>query len=110
MIARTWRGHTRVEDADAYTRLLERTGVRDCRATPGNQGVVVLRRVEGQTAEFLFISFWEDFDAIRRLAGPDVEKAFYYPEDDEYLLGKEPRVTHYEVPAGVAPAAAAGIP
>ena len=52
------------------------------------------------------ISFWEDFDAIRRFAGPHPEKAVYYPEDDRFLLGKEPNVAHYEVAAQI-PAAPA---
>jgi heme-degrading monooxygenase HmoA len=59
--------------------------------------MMVLRRLEKETAEFLVLSFWEDFDAVRRFAGPQPEKAVYYPEDDRFLLGKEPSVTHYEV-------------
>jgi heme-degrading monooxygenase HmoA len=99
MIARVWRGHTRAVDADAYMGFLERTGLADYRATPGNEGALVLRRVENGTAEFVLISFWRDFEAIRRFAGPDAEKAFYYPEDERFLLGKEPHVSHYEVAA-----------
>ncbi len=111
MIARIWRGHTRAVDAETYTRLVERTGLPDYRSTPGNAGAMILRRIENGTAEFLVVSFWEDFDAIRRFAGPDVEKAFYYPEDDQFLLGKEPHVTHYEVasPGAVAVAAPEGL-
>jgi hypothetical protein len=33
----------------------------------------------------------------RRFAGSDLERAIYYPEDDDFLLEKEPTVTHYEV-------------
>lgn len=97
MIARVWRGCTPADKADAYAALLERTGLSDYRATPGNRGVLALRRIQGGVAEFELISFWESFEAIRRFAGPDEEKAFYYPEDDEFLLEKEPRVAHYEV-------------
>ena len=32
--------------------------------------------------------------------GPDPERARYYPEDEEYLLGFEPTVEHFEVLAG----------
>ncbi len=95
----------RASDAEAYSEFLDRTGMVDYRATPGNQGALVLRRVENGTAEFVLISFWDDFNAIRRFAGPDPEKAFYYPEDDRFLLGKEPHVTHYEVASKVSPAA-----
>ncbi len=101
MIARIWRGHTRAADAEAYTAFLERTGLADYRATPGNAGALVLRRLEKDTAEFVLVSFWRDFDSIGRFAGPDAERAFYYPEDDGFLLGKEPHVTHYEVAASV---------
>jgi hypothetical protein len=36
-------------------------------------------------------------DAIRRFAGDDYERARYYPEDDEFLVEREPFVTHHEV-------------
>ena len=39
---------------------------------------------------------WESWEAIRRFAGPEPEKAVYYPEDEGFLLEKEP-VFHYEV-------------
>jgi hypothetical protein len=60
----------------------------------------VLRRIEGDEAHFLTLSFWESLGAIERFAGPDAEKAKYYPEDEEFLLGFEPTVRHYEVMAG----------
>jgi len=83
--------------ADEYDAYLARTGVKDCRATPGNLGVYVLRRIEGDRAHFLFISLWESYEAIQEFAGRDVERAVYYPEDREFLLELEPEVTHYEV-------------
>jgi heme-degrading monooxygenase HmoA len=92
-----WRGRTRADNADAYAAFLERTGLSDYRATPGNRGVLALRRIEGETAEFLLISFWDSFEAIKGFAGTDVEKAYYYPEDDAFLLEKEKNVTHYRV-------------
>jgi len=96
MIARLWRGVTPETKAEAYLEYLRRTGVRECRATPGNRGVFVLRRRMDRNAEFLFVSLWESMDAIHAFAGPDVEKAVYYPEDAEYLLEMEPGVAHYE--------------
>lgn len=97
MIARIWRGHTPAAKADAYSQYLARTGLADYRSTPGNRGVFALRRVDRETAEFLLVTLWDSLDAVRSFAGQDVEKARYYPEDDEYLLGREPRVAHYEV-------------
>ena len=51
MIARIWRGHTRAEDAESYTKFIERTGLADYRATPGNVGAAILRRVTPQAGD-----------------------------------------------------------
>ncbi|UCC87074.1 MAG: hypothetical protein JSV81_19820 [Anaerolineales bacterium] len=97
MIARMWHGVTRAADAQAYFNYLNQTGVPDSQATPGNQGMYVLRKVEGDVAHFVLISLWDSWEAIQRFAGQDVERARYYPEDESYLLELEPTVTHYEV-------------
>jgi heme-degrading monooxygenase HmoA len=97
MIARIWKGETPESKADQYFDFLKVTGIRDYRETKGNQGVLVLRRIREGRAEFFLLTLWESWDAIRQFAGDDVEKAFYYPEDPEYLLIMEPEVEHYEV-------------
>lgn len=97
MIARTWHGMTPASKADAYFDFLNRTGIPDYKATPGNRGVTVLRRIDGEVAHFLLISFWESEDAIRAFAGDDLTKARYYPEDVDFLLEFEPTVLHYGV-------------
>ena len=97
MIARIWKGRTPAIKADQYLDYMQATGVKELRATEGNQGVYVLRRVEDGEAEFTFISLWDSWDAIRRFAGDEVEKAVYYPEDKDYLLSLDPSVRHYEV-------------
>jgi heme-degrading monooxygenase HmoA len=61
--------------------------------------VLVLRRPAERGTEYLFISLWDSSDAIARFAGPDIDKAVYYPEDRRYLLELEPGVAHYEVAA-----------
>lgn len=100
MIARLWHGMTRAAQADEYLDYLNSTGVPDYRRTPGNRGVYVLRRTEGDIAHFLLISLWESREAIRQFAGEDIEKAHYYPADKDFLLEFEPRVTHYDVLLG----------
>lgn len=97
MIARMWRGATLESSAEWYMEYMKATGVKDCRATEGNCGVMVLRRTNQGQAEFVFISLWESQDAIRRFAGDDVERAVYYPEDKQYLLALEPKVEHWQV-------------
>ena len=97
MIARIWRGSTREKDQDAYFEYLQKTGLKEYAAIPGNLGVWVLRRAGEGKAEFVLISLWESYDAIKAFAGADYEKAVYYPEDKKFLLELEPHVAHYEV-------------
>jgi heme-degrading monooxygenase HmoA len=97
MIARTWHGMVPADRGDQYQTYLERTGIPDLRATPGNRGVWVLRRTDGGRTHFLLVSLWESIESIRAFAGDEVERARYYPEDAEFLLELEPQVTHYDV-------------
>ena len=108
MIARMWHGAVPASKQKAYRAYLEKTGVPGSRETPGNRGVVVLERLEGHVAHFVFISLWESLEAIRAFAGDTLEKARYYPEDAAFLLELEPTVAHYEV--GVLAGLDAGAP
>ncbi len=102
-IARTWRGATRAEDADAYLEYLHRTGFREFRDTPGNLGAFGLRRPPASRAPadgravFLIISLWDSEEAIRRFAGDDIERAVFFPEDDRFLIERDEHVEHFEV-------------
>jgi heme-degrading monooxygenase HmoA len=97
MIARLWRGATRLADAQAYVAYLERTGLAEYRATPGNAGAWVLWRATGDEAEFITLSFWESEEAIRRFAGEEISRAVFYPEDERYLIRRELAVEHYRL-------------
>jgi heme-degrading monooxygenase HmoA len=97
MIARIWRGAVRVEDAAAYAVYVERTGIEAYRRTPGNRGAWLLWRADGSRAEFITMSLWESRAAIEGFAGQDIDKAVFYPEDDQYLIERDLTVRHYEV-------------
>jgi hypothetical protein len=96
VISRKWHGRVPAAKADAYHAYLLRTGLADYRATPGNIGVLVERWIEDDVAHFLLTTVWESVDAIKRFAGEDYETARYYPEDDDFLLEREPGVRHTE--------------
>jgi len=102
MIARLWHGVTESSKSEEYLDYLFKTGVPDYRATTGNQGVYVLRRVEDDRAHFLLLTFWESKEAIAKFAGTDIDQARYYEADKEYLLEFEQTVRHYEVFVGCA--------
>ncbi len=97
MIARVWRGAASAEDAEAYARYMGSTGIDELKGTPGNEGVFMLRRVDGDRAEFIVMSLWSSEEAIRAFAGDDISVAVFYPEDDRYLVERELTATHYDV-------------
>ena len=96
MIARLWHGVTEATKSDEYLGYLNQTEVPDYQATTGNRGVYVFRKIEDDKTHFLLLSLWESEDAIRQFAGPEIQRARYYPDDEKFLLELEPTVQHYE--------------
>ena len=72
MIARTWHGRVPAEKGDEYYAYIDRTGLAEYRSTPGNRGIVVLRRTQSGITDFTLISFWDSLDAVSRV-GTDVD-------------------------------------
>jgi heme-degrading monooxygenase HmoA len=97
MIARQWRGATRMADRAAYLEYLEATGLKEYRATPGNRGTLVLTREVRGLAEFLLLSYWDSMESVGGFAGPEPGKAVFYPEDDRFLVERDLEVQHFEV-------------
>jgi heme-degrading monooxygenase HmoA len=100
VIARIWRGWVATDRVDDYVDYIERTGMAGYRQTPGNLGAQMLTRDLGDgRSEVLTLSWWTSLDVIHAFAGADIERAKFYPEDDEYLLDRETTVRHYQVPS-----------
>jgi len=96
MIVRRWRGATRASDRVAYLAYLDRTGLREYAATPGNRGVLTLTRDVGDLTEFVLLSFWDRLEDIVAFAGSTIEQAVFYPEDDRFLVERDLTVAHYD--------------
>ena len=97
MIARIWRGAVSREDTGRYADYMRGTGVREYAETPGNRGVLMLRRDDAERSEFVMVTLWESLDAVRAFAGDEVERAVFYPEDDAFLIERDLTATHYQV-------------
>ena len=98
MILRRWRGAVRPEDAEEYLRHQDDTGVRKYRETPGNLGVMVLRRQRDDgLVEVVTLSLWASMDDVRRFAGDEPHVAVFYPGDDDLLAERDDHVDHFEV-------------
>ncbi len=97
MIVRSWRGSVRREDSERYFEYLKQTGLTAYQHTPGNHGVMALRRDVEDRTEFLLLSFWESMEAVKRFAGPDPANVIFYPEDHTMLVEYDDFVNHYEL-------------
>jgi heme-degrading monooxygenase HmoA len=97
MIARSWRGAVKTEDAEAYAAYIDETGMQEYAETPGNLGAYMLTREIGDLTEFVTFSLWESLEAIKAFAGEDHATAVFYPEDDRYLVERDRECTHWEV-------------
>ncbi len=85
-IARIWRGAVRREDGDAYASYMRTTGIAGYARTPGNRAALMLRRDVGDRCEFVMFTLWSSMEAVTAFAGPEPDKAVFYPDDDRYLI------------------------
>ena len=99
MLARIWQGRTRPGMGKAYYNYLEQTGLKEYRETEGFREVLVLRREIEDETEYVLVTLWDSMEAIRGFAGPEPERAVYYPEDSRYFPEQElgPYMKHYDV-------------
>jgi len=99
LIARHWRGWTKVQDADAYESLLKQTVFPSLSSIEGYQGGYLLRNNGPQEVEFVVINLFDTLDAVKRFAGQDYRTPVFEPEAKRLLSRIEPAATHYEVRA-----------
>jgi heme-degrading monooxygenase HmoA len=97
MIARIWKGAVRAEDADAYLDYLQKTGFKEYRETPGNRGLLALRRAEGDRCGYILVTLWDSIEAVEAFAGGDIDRAVFYPEDERFLVERDETSSHHDV-------------
>ncbi len=97
MIGRIGTGRTEKKHAERYLQVVRDTGLADIAKEEGNHGALLLRRIDGDEAEFVLITLWGSFEDIRNYIGPDVDKARYYPEDDPYLIDRSEYSINYQL-------------
>ncbi len=97
MIARHWRGWTRVENAEAYEELLKSKVLPGLKKIEGYRGGYIFRSDETEEAEFVVVNFFESVAAVERFAGPNYAVPVIEPEAKALLSRVEPIAKHYEV-------------
>jgi hypothetical protein len=58
MATRIWHGASPSSKSDEYLNLMRTIAISEYRSTPGNESAYALRRVEGNTAHFLMVTFY----------------------------------------------------
>jgi len=99
MIARHWRGWTKLHDADTYESLLKQRVLPELKKLEGYRGGYVLRHDGQREVEFVVVNLFDSLDAVKRFAGDDYTTAVFEPEAERLLSRIEPRATHYDVRA-----------
>ncbi len=97
MIVRLWRGRARRETADAYQHHVTTAVFPKLDAIDGFRGARVLRREVGGRVEFLVMTEWASWDAIRAFAGTTPDVAVVEPDARAVLDDFDTHVEHFEV-------------
>jgi hypothetical protein len=97
MIARHWRGWTKVHDADAYEMLLKDKVLPGLSGVEGYRGGYVLRNDGPHEAEFVVVNLFDSLEAVKQFAGVNYTTPVFEPEAKQLLSRVEAIAMHYEV-------------
>jgi heme-degrading monooxygenase HmoA len=97
MIVRLWRGQALPDKADAYLAHVTQAVFPKLLGIPGYLGGRVLRRDAGAHVEFLVMTEWASWDAIRAFAGDHPDIAVVEPEARRVLAAFDESVEHFNV-------------
>ena len=97
MTSRQWRGVAHREHADAYLQHLRGATFPAMRRLPGFIDASILRRDVPEGVEFLIVTRWTSFEAIRAFAGANVDAAVVPEAAAAMMVDYDRVVRHYEV-------------
>ena len=103
MIARVWRARTGGPGHTAdYRRVFEGEVLGHLRGVAGFHGAYLLARQgagggSGEAMEIATVTLFDSYDAVRRFAGDDHERAQITPAARATLLDSDPVVRHFAV-------------
>jgi heme-degrading monooxygenase HmoA len=97
MMARMWRGWTRVADAGIYEQHYREDVLAHLTELPGFRGARLVRRTVGAETEFLSLTVFDSLDDVRAFAGDDYERAVVAEPARRVLVRYDDRVSHYTI-------------
>ena len=99
IIARIWEGKTPDNQIQPYLEYLRESLVPQFRGVPGNLGLTLAHKKEGDHNRIFFVSYWKDFESVKQYAGNDFKQAIIYPKEKEYLSDYQRKVQHRRIKA-----------
>jgi heme-degrading monooxygenase HmoA len=96
MIARHWRGWTKLQDADVYEQLITTKVLPELKKIKGYRGGYVLRS-DAEELEFVVLNLFDSLDSVRQFAGQNYAVPVFEPEAKRLLTRFDTIVNHYEV-------------
>ena len=97
MIARIWRGTTKLADAEGYQKYLYRFVVPTYRTADGNHGVYVMKEFQGELVHFLLLTFWASNNSLTKYIGILGDVIHLSPDEKKFLVAYESTSRCYEV-------------
>ena len=97
MIIREWHGRALRAREGAYLDHFNNSVLPQLRTVPGFIGAHLMSRPKGELVEFVVMTRWESYEAIRRFAGPQFERAVVEPAAAAALTDFDKVVQHYEI-------------
>ena len=97
MIARVRKGWTKVENSDAYEKLLRDVVYPELKTIEGYIGGYILRHDNREESEFVTMNLFESIEAVKKFAGSDYDVPVFEPEARRLLSKVEPIARHYDV-------------
>ena len=97
MIIREWRGRALRSREGAYLEHFNNSVLPQLKGVPGFIGAHLCCRPKGDLLEFVVLTRWESYDAIRAVSGEHYEPAIVEPAAVAALTDFDPLVQHYEI-------------
>jgi len=97
MIIREWRGRALKSREGAYLEHFNNSVLPQLKNVPGFVGAHLCCRPKGELVEFVVLTRWESFDAIRRFSGKQLDQAVVEPAAAAALADFDHTVQHYEI-------------
>jgi heme-degrading monooxygenase HmoA len=99
MIIRTWRAIAANQQVvDTYGAHLARNTFQEMKKLDGHIGASMSAKPIGEKFEILFMSYWQDMDAVRRFARrEDIYEAVVKESTQKLLDSFDPKVEYFDV-------------